>query len=345
MAGPVHVLDNDYLAISLLVTVAYQCSALRLRGRSRSRYFFAFSSYYAHLLQFDKITDFTGGSNFFILSLLTLLLGQHFAARNIVTSVFVMIWAARLAGFLLFRVLKTGSDTRFDDIRSHFFKFFGFWVGQIIWVWVVSLPVIVLNSPKVSSGVAPAFGTASDILGILIWSVGWLIESVADLQKYRYKASGPPKEKLIDYGLWAWSRHPPYFGEILCWWGIWTLAVAPSVSGTVSPGARAAQLAALVSPLFTMVLLLFGSGVPTAEKPAAQKYYKMSYPDDDSGTDNDFHERQPQNAAWANYQTYRAQTSILVPMPPALYRVLPRWLKQTVFLDLPMYEWVPGKGQ
>lgn len=114
--------------------------------------------------------NYLKGSNFFLLgiqhlfsellsdltkstALLTLLIGQTFYARNIVASVLVMIWATRLAGsailllsveemliifpfsgFLLFRVLKTGSDTRFDDIRSHFFKFFGFWVGQIVWV-------------------------------------------------------------------------------------------------------------------------------------------------------------------------------------------------------------------
>ena len=90
-------------------------------------------------------------------------------------------------------------------------------------------------------------------------------------------------------------------------------------------------------------LLLFGSGVPTAEKPTAQKFYQMAYPDDGSDTGYDYAERQPANAACANYQTYRAQTSILLPLPPALYRVLPQWLKRTVLLDLPMYEWTPSK--
>ncbi|KAI0739054.1 DUF1295-domain-containing protein [Daedaleopsis nitida] len=326
MGSPVHVLDQYYLAITLLITVGYQLSGFAI----------------AWTLQFDKITDFTGGSNFFILALVTLLLGQEVSARNVLASVFIMIWASRLAGFLLFRVLKTGSDTRFDDIRSHFFKFLGFWVGQILWVWVVSLPLIVLNSPAVSSGSPPPCGTASDVLGIIIWLSGWLIETVADAQKYRYKASGPPKEKPIDVGIWAWSRHPPYFGEILCWWGIWTLAIAPAVGGVHGSAARSAQLGTLVSPLFTMILLLFGSGVPTAEKPMAQRFYKMAYPDDGSETGH-YSERQPANAAWANYLTYRTQTSILVPLPPALYRVLPRWLKRAVLLELPMYEWIPGK--
>lgn len=89
-----------------------------------------------------------------------------------------------LLGFLLFRVLKTGSDSRFDDIRSHFFKFLGFWVGQIIWVWTVSLPVTILNSPGVvSSSIQHSFGTGTDIAGVVLWTVGWIVESVADLQK------------------------------------------------------------------------------------------------------------------------------------------------------------------
>ncbi|OJT08232.1 hypothetical protein TRAPUB_869 [Trametes pubescens] len=245
--------------------------------------------------QFDKITDFTGG-------------------------------------FLLFRVLKTGSDTRFDDIRSHFFKFLGFWIGQILWVWVVSLPLTVLNSPAVTNRGQPAFGTASDILGIIIWVIGWSIESIADVQKFRYKSSGAPKDRPIDFTHWSRAR-------ILCWWGIWTLSIAPSLHGTGSGSTRSAQLGTLVSPLFTMILLLFGSGVPTAEKPAAQKFYKMSYPD---GAAQDSAEgRRPENAAWANYQAYRAQTSILLPLPPAVYRALSRWVKRTVLLDLPMYEWTP----
>lgn len=75
----------------------------------------------------------------------------------------------------------------------------------------------------------------------------------------------------------------------------------------------------------------------------AQKFYKMAYPDHDSNPGHDYGDRQAANGAWANYLTYRAQTSILVPLPPALYRVLPRWLKRAVLLELPMYEWIPGR--
>ncbi|KAG9104253.1 hypothetical protein FRC06_004237, partial [Ceratobasidium sp. 370] len=166
---PANALDKYYLAFTLLATTGYQLLGFAI----------------AYGFQFDKITDFTGGSNFFLLAILTLCLDGVYHPRNIVASVLVMVWAIRLAGFLLFRVLKTGSDTRFDAIRSHFFKFLGFWVGQIVWVWTVSLPLTILNSPGVSPsrGVQPDFGTGTDIAGVVIWIVGWSIESSADIQK------------------------------------------------------------------------------------------------------------------------------------------------------------------
>jgi steroid 5-alpha reductase family enzyme len=109
----VHVLDNYYLAITFLITVAYQL------------FFFAI----AFSLKFDKLTDFAGGTNFIVLAIITLAFSDNsHNARNIVVSLFIMAWGARLSGFLLFRILKTGKDDRFDDKRDKFWSFLGFWV-------------------------------------------------------------------------------------------------------------------------------------------------------------------------------------------------------------------------
>ncbi|KAI0693423.1 DUF1295-domain-containing protein [Cytidiella melzeri] len=329
--APAQVLDKYYLSITLLVTVGYQLLGFAI----------------AWTFQFDKITDFTGGSNFFILALLTLLMVNTYHTRNVVASVFVMVWAARLAGFLLFRVLKTGSDTRFDDIRSHFFKFMGFWIGQIVWVWTVSLPFVILNSPAVSDvatgGTNPKFGTARDIVGIVLWSIGWMVETLADIQKFRYKSTKPPKDRPIQTGIWKWSRHPPYFGEMLCWWGIWTLCLSPTTNGG-NPGllgsVKAAQRAAVVSPIFTVLLLMFASGVPTAEKPTAKKFFLMSHSTSSSSSSSSGSPEYPD--AWPKYKAYLASTSILIPIPPTLYRPLPAWLKKTVLLDFPLYQFDEG---
>ncbi|KAJ7583679.1 DUF1295-domain-containing protein [Mycena floridula] len=296
--APVYALDHFYLALTLLVTTGYQLSGFAI----------------AWTFQFDKITDFTGGSNFFLLALLTLLLGNEFHTRNIVASVFVMVWAVRIAGWLLYRVLKTGSDARFDEIRSSFLKFLGFWIGQILWVWIVSLPVTILNSPAVSRTSNPPFGTSRDIAGVVMWTVGWLIETVADLQKFRFKNStSGPKDKPIRSGLWCWSRHPPYFGEILCWWGIWILCLSPTTNGGLS---SSAQYGAIVSPIFTVLILMFASGVPTAEKPQAKRYFLMSHGPNPSS-----------DKAWPAYKEYLNETSHI-----------PGFLKKTVLLDFPMYQ-------
>jgi len=313
--APVHVLDKYYLLITLLVTVGYQ----------------ALGFFIAWTLQFDKITDFTGGSNFFILALLTLVIGNTFYTRNIVASVLVMVWASRLAGFLLFRVLKVGSDSRFNDIRSHFFKFMGFWIGQIIWIWTVSLPLTILNSRAVSDpnigGSNPGFGTSRDIAGIVLWSLGWVIESLGDIQKFRWKSSKPPKDEPPSFGIWKYSRHPPYFGEMMCWWGIWILCLSPSTNGDLPTPAKHAQYGAIMSPIFTTLLLMFASGIPTAEKPQAKKYFLLS---------NGINAKDEHKTAWLRYQEYLRSTSILIPIPPALYRPLPKLLKM-VLLDFPMY--------
>ncbi|KAJ7695158.1 DUF1295-domain-containing protein [Mycena rosella] len=320
---PVYALDSYYLALTLLVTTGYQLLGFAI----------------AWTLQFDKITDLTGGSNFFILALLTLLAGGTFHTRNVVTSVLVMIWAVRIAGFLFFRVLMTGHDGRFDEIRKHFFKFLAFWIAQILWVWIVSLPVVILNSPAISDvahgGSNPSFGTSRDIAGIVLWALGFFVEATADVQKYLYKSSKTtPKDKPITVGLWAYSRHPPYFGEMMCWWGIWILCLSPTTNGSLSSSAKSAQYAAIFSPIFTVIVLMFGSGVPTSAKPQAKRFYLKSYGPTAHEEDS---------VIWQRYKMYLERTSILVPVPPALYKPLPSILKKTLFLDFPMYQFNEAK--
>ena len=125
----VHVLDDYYLAITLLITIAYQLSFFTI----------------AWTFKFDKVTDFAGGTNFIVLSIITLALSGQPNARQIISSLFLMIWGARLSGFLLFRILKTGSDDRFDDKRNKFLPFLGFWVAQMVWVREFTLIEIFVN--------------------------------------------------------------------------------------------------------------------------------------------------------------------------------------------------------
>jgi len=173
MADTVHVLDDYYLVITLLVTIGYQLL------------FFSI----AFTFKFDKLTDFAGGTNFVVLAIITLAFsGGPYNARQIVDSIFIVLWGARLSGFLLFRILKTGKDDRFDDKRDKFFSFLGFWIAQMVWVWAVSLPITILNSPAVKAYPQPAFGTGRDVAGIILFVIGLAMESISDVQKYRFAA-------------------------------------------------------------------------------------------------------------------------------------------------------------
>ncbi|KAG1740854.1 DUF1295-domain-containing protein [Suillus paluster] len=374
--APVHVLDQYYLGITLLVTIACQLIAFSVSWK----------------LKTDKIIDFAGGVNFLILALMTLLLGNTFCGRNVAASFFVMIWAARLAGFLLLRVLNRGRDARFDGIRENFGKVFGFWIGQIVWVWVVSLPITILNSPSTVGFDArthvchPDFGTSRDIAGIIVWGIGWIIEVVADLQKYLFKSMGPPPEIIMDvFGdilgipltLESMSTAPLFSlpvltnHRILCWWGIWIISISPATSSAsgLSNSAKSALFGAVVSPILTMILLLFASGIPPAERSMARKFQMLSQDDTPPAngaqhnpgtaptvnaspahntspvdavnpTSHGFEslpELPPVPSPWVAYQEYLARTSILIPVPPFLYLRIPRIIKETVLLDWPWY--------
>lgn len=187
----VEVLDDHYLLISLLVTVGMQAS------------FFVIAA----AMRFDKVTDFAGGTNFLLLAVLTLCLNGAYNARQIILTCLVGAWALRLSGFLLARILITGKDDRFDEIRNNLCKFAVFWTFQAVWVWTVSLPVVVSNA--VSKDVDLH---ALDFVGYGIFALGLLIEAVADQTKFSFRQNPENKGKWCDRGLWRWSRHPNYWG-------------------------------------------------------------------------------------------------------------------------------------
>ena len=236
----------------------------------------------------------------------------------------MMAWGARLSGFLLFRILKTGKDDRFDDKRDKFFPFLGFWVFQMLWCFTVSLPVTILNSPAVTQYDQPAFGTGRDIAGVILWALGFFLESVSDVQKYIFRSKPENKGRACDVGLFTWSRHPNYFGEIIMQFSIFMIAVSPSAYGYVTGQAFNAQYAAILGPFFLTLLLMFVSGLTLQERPGAKKRYE-------SGNH------------WEQYKRYTERTSILIPLPPQLYAPLPTIIKRTIFLEFPIYVFDPAK--
>ncbi|MFW5769767.1 MAG: DUF1295 domain-containing protein, partial [Spirochaetota bacterium] len=172
----------------------------------------------------DKVTDLSYSFSFLVLAIVLMILEQAFRPVQILVAAVTSLWAIRLGGYLLVRIIDMGKDDRFDGMRDEPLRFARFWLLQAISVWLISFPVIFVMSLE-----GTVFTWAS-FLGGGIWLFGFIFEAIADAQKYRFKSNPENKGDFISSGLWRYSRHPNYFGEVLCWWGIFLIA-APSLTG------------------------------------------------------------------------------------------------------------------
>ena len=161
--------DEHFILVSLLITVCMQMS------------FFAI----AYTLQIDKVTDFAGAANFLLLAIITLWLGEDFSFPKILGSLMVAVWSLRLGIYLSYRILIWGEDNRFDEMRSKFWSFLGFWIYQILWVFLTSLPVIYFNSLDSPTEITIVAG-----IGLSMFAIGFTIEAWSDYTKFNHKLHG-----------------------------------------------------------------------------------------------------------------------------------------------------------
>ncbi|KAM7267851.1 hypothetical protein ACFE04_010017 [Oxalis oulophora] len=278
------VIDSHFLALTAIVTVGYQF------------FFFVITA----LLKFDKVTDFAGSTNFIILAVLTLVVKGSYYFRQVVLSLLVIVWGLRLGLFLLMRILQWGEDRRFDEMRSNLGKLAVFWIFQAVWVWTVILPVTIVNASNRDPSLK-----AADVIGWVMWFIGILIEATADQQKLSFKNSPDSRGKWCNVGLWKYSRHPNYFGEILLWWGIF-VAATPILEG--------ADWLVILGPIFLTLLLLFLSGIPLLEESGNKKFGNVP-----------------------EYRAYKNTTSPLIPLPTSVYGNLPSGFKTIVLFEFPLY--------
>ena len=233
----------------------------------------------AYIFQTEKFYDLTGSLTYISVTAAALILSGSVDARTYLLAGMVIVWSLRLGSFLFRRILKSGKDSRFDAIKPDFLRFLLTWTIQGLWVSFTAAAALAAISAQLKVSLD---GYA--LAGFLVWLAGLGFEALADAQKSRFRKNPDNKERFIQSGLWAWSRHPNYFGEILLWVGV-AITAFPVLYGW--------QLVTLISPLFVTFLLTKVSGIPLLEKRADEKW-----------------------GGQADYETYKKNTSVLVPLPP-----------------------------
>jgi len=202
-----------------------------------------------------SVVDIFWGLGFVLVAWVALLVGDGFTGRKILVTAMTTAWGLRLATYLFFRNRGKSEGFRYQRMREHYGRRFGlislfvvFGLQGVV-MMVVSLPV------QVAQVAGPGHFTILDGVGAVAWLAGLLFEGLGDWQLARFKADPANAGKVMDRGLWAWTRHPNYFGDSLAWWGIFLVAAA-----------NPSHLWAAAGPLLMTYLLLRVSGVALLER-------------------------------------------------------------------------------
>jgi steroid 5-alpha reductase family enzyme len=216
-----------------------------------------------------SIVDIFWGFGFLGLSWFYRALGPEVSSRHWLLLALVTIWGFRLALYLLWRNWGQDEDPRYQTMRNYrgasfwWMSLFTIFFLQGVLIWLIATPLFVV---QLSTG--PPLWMWTDVLGLLFWSIGFFFETVGDWQLARFKADPANQGRVMRTGLWAYTRHPNYFGDAMVWWGYFLLALAV-------PG----SLWTILSPLLMTVLLLKVSGVALLEQTITERrpdYYDYS---------------------------------------------------------------------
>ena len=230
----------------------------------------------SYLLQTEHYFDLTGALSYISTITLAAYLHPLLDLRGLIICVLISIWAVRLGSFLFMRIKRAGQDRRFIESKTRFWQFLYIWTMGGAWVFIT----MAAGLAAITSMTQRPLGIFA-IAGVFLWLVGFSIEVVADRQKTKFRQLPENADHFITSGLWAYSRHPNYFGEILLWLGITVIAL-PTLVGW--------QYVTLISPIFVALLLIKVSGIRLLEADAKDRW----------GSD-------------PNYQYYVNNTPVLVP--------------------------------
>ncbi|WP_086619330.1 DUF1295 domain-containing protein [Erythrobacter tepidarius] len=234
----------------------------------------------AAAFQSDRFYDTTGAITYLSVILAACAAAPSLDARSLAVAAMVGVWTIRLGAFLFLRIHAAGgSDVRFEKIKVNPPRFLVAWTLQACWViFTASAALVIITAPE------PRPLDVFFWAGTALWVIGFAFEVIADDQKRRFKADPANHGRFITTGLWAWSQHPNYFGEITLWAGILVIAL-PQLAGL--------NWLVLFSPVFVALLLTKVSGINLLDAIAKKRW----------GDD----------PAW---QAYVARTPVLFPRPP-----------------------------
>ena len=226
----------------------------------------------------NDVADIAWGIGFVLVAVVSLVLGDTESARSLLATGLVAVWGLRLSTHIYLRIRGKDEDPRYRKWRQEWGRwfyprsFFQVFILQGLLLLLVVSPVVFVNT--FAGG---PLGVAA-VIGALIWLVGFGFEVVGDRQLRRFLADPANKGKVLQSGLWRYTRHPNYFGEVTQWWGLWCIALAVPY-GWIS----------VIGPAAITVLILYVSGIPMLEKKMAG------------------------NPA---FEEYKQRVSTFIPMPP-----------------------------
>jgi steroid 5-alpha reductase family enzyme len=207
-------------------------------------------------LKNSSIVDIFWGTGFVIAGWVYFILTPDgYFARKMLIGALVTIWGLRLSIHILLRNWGKPEDFRYQKWRREaggkwwWQSFFRVFLLQGVLLWVISAPLLAAQFRAL-----PAYLTILDLLGVVVWLIGFFFEAVGDFQLSRFKARPENKGKILDSGVWRYTRHPNYFGDSAQWWGYFLIA------------ASAAGWWTIFSPVLMTLLLLRVSGVTLLEK-------------------------------------------------------------------------------
>ena len=227
----------------------------------------------------NTLVDYAWGTGFIIIAIYSFITSESHHAIQIVITTLVILWGMRITIFLLIRNRGKTEDVRYKQLRETWGKdavvhsFFKIFMLQGALLVIIAYPVLLVNATITNIPFSWIH-----LLALLLWIAGFITEGIADLQLYLFLKKPESQGKIMTTGLWKYSRHPNYFGEIIMWWSLWIITLSTPYGWT-----------GIISPLTITSLLLFVSGIPMAEA---------------------LFDKNEQ------YQNYKKRTSVLIPWFP-----------------------------